>query len=92
MIRLFIVGLLVFMVSGCIGTVADFAVLVNEKAVKAADAHYAVTKIAYCNTQSSGALGRNVYGTDEWNKFKALCWSGKEPFPTIPEPSSAPDS
>lgn len=90
--RLFIVALLAFGLAGCIGTAADFAVLVNEKAAKAADNHYKITKVAYCNTQSSGALGRNVYGTDEWNKFVAMCWSGKKPFPKVPAPPKAPDS
>ncbi len=88
--RLFIVALLAFGLAGCVDLGTALRLLKN-KAAGAADTHYTVTKEAYCDTQSSGALKRKVYGTAEWKRFKDTCWHGKKAFPETPDPPKAPD-
>ncbi len=89
--RLFIVALLAFGLAGC-AEISAFYTVVEAKAAGTADKHLKASKKVYCNTQTSGAMFRNMYGTAEWKRFKDACWHGKQPFPKTPGPPSAPDS
>ncbi len=82
---------LLILLAGC-AEISAFYTVMKAKGETAADAHYGASKEVYCDTQTSGALYRNLYGTAEWDKFVASCWSGKAPFPKIPAPPKAPDS